>query len=168
MFKINDTVMYGRNGACKIKDIQREKFGDAEKEYYIMTPIYESNSTVYVPVDGAEGKLKKLLSKSEIASAINDAARQEAVWIEDSRRRREAASAVLKSGSHADVIALVKLYHAKKDEFEAVNKKFFVADDRALQEAESLLYQEFSVVLNIEKKDVFPLVSGKIDIDETK
>lgn len=164
MFKVNDTVMYGRNGACKVKDIQRESFGGAEKEYYILTPVYESNSTVYVPVEGAEVKLKKLLSKSEIDSVIGEASAKKSVWIEDSRRRREAASAVIKSGNHADVISLVKLYHAKKEEFEAANKKFFVADDRNLQEAESLLFQEFSIVLNIEKKDIFPLIEGKLKV----
>ncbi len=164
MFKVNDTVMYARNGACKITNIRCESFDGTEKEYYFLSPIYDSKSTVYVPVEGAEKKLKKLLSKQEIAAAIDEAATQSLNWIDDSRRRREKANDIIKSGSHTDIIRLIKLYHTKKEELDAEHKKFFVADDRALQEAESLLLQEFSIVLNIEKSDIIPLIEGKLDI----
>ncbi|MBM6861086.1 CarD family transcriptional regulator, partial [Clostridium saudiense] len=36
MFKVNDYIMYGTTGVCKIIDIKKQKFlGREEKEYYI-------------------------------------------------------------------------------------------------------------------------------------
>lgn len=166
MFKVNETVMYGRSGACTIKDIQKENFSGAEREYYILTPIYESHSTVYVPVDNAHTKLKKLLSKQEIADIISEAAKFDEQWIDDNKLRREKAGVTVKSSNYVQIIRLIKLYRAKKAEFEENHKKFFIVDDKVLQEAENLLFQEFSIVLDIEKNDFFALISGKKKIAE--
>ena len=40
MFKINDYIMYGTTGVCKVSDITKEAIGDLKlKEYYVLTPI---------------------------------------------------------------------------------------------------------------------------------
>lgn len=161
MFNIGDTVMYGRSGACVIKSVKDENFSGEVRRYYVLSPVYEQNSTVYVPMDIASEKLKKILSEEEIRNVISLAAREDAEWIEDNKLRRENASSVIRSCDHILIIRLIKLYRAKKAEFEAMHRKFFVADDKALADAEKLLFREFSITLDIQEKDVFPLICGK-------
>lgn len=48
MHKINDTVLYGTEGVCKIKDIAKENFGEGIMEYYVLQPIYKQSLTIYV------------------------------------------------------------------------------------------------------------------------
>ena len=39
MYKIGDTVLYGREGVCKIKDIVTRKLNNIDKQYYFLTPL---------------------------------------------------------------------------------------------------------------------------------
>ena len=126
MFSINDTVMYGRNGACTVKDIRVENFSGSEREYYILTPESEPNSTVYVPVDSAHIKLKRLVTKEEIADILRDGRRDAMAWQEDNRLRRESSAQIIKSCDHRRLVALIRLYRTKKKDFEDNNKKFFL------------------------------------------
>ena len=46
MFSKNEYIIYGSTGVCKIIDIVKKKFGfNKEREYYILKPAYDTNST---------------------------------------------------------------------------------------------------------------------------
>lgn len=162
MFNVNDKVMYLRNGVCTIKDIRTENFSGSDREYYIITPEKEPSSTVYVPMEKADEKFKRLLSREEICDIIEKSRDNKAEWIEDNKQRREKSLSVINSGNHGELILLIKLYRAKKSEFEQQHKKFFIADEKILCEAESILYQEFSAVLNIPKEEVFSFINDDL------
>ena len=51
MFQVNDMVLYGTNGVCKVVDIDERDCGGRMVEYYILKPIYAANSTIFVPVN---------------------------------------------------------------------------------------------------------------------
>ena len=51
MFAKNDYIIYGTTGVCKITGIEKKKFNNMEREYYILKPAYDPNSTIYAPVD---------------------------------------------------------------------------------------------------------------------
>ena len=61
MFNVNDTIMYGSQGVCRILDIREESFSGAPKLYYVLEPVYDSNSTIYFSVDSDKISLLKLL-----------------------------------------------------------------------------------------------------------
>ena len=79
-------------------------------------------------------------------------------WQEDNRLRRESSAQIIKSGDHRRLVALIRLYRTKKKEFEDNNKKFFVADDKILKEAESTVTQEFCAVLGIDGESVIGMI----------
>lgn len=49
VYAVNDVVLYGGEGVCKIADIEKRNFHGKEVEYYVLKPLYGSSSTVYVP-----------------------------------------------------------------------------------------------------------------------
>lgn len=51
MFSINDTVLYGANGVCRITDICQKEFSGVIKDYYILTPLSNETMTIFVPVN---------------------------------------------------------------------------------------------------------------------
>ena len=74
MLKVGEKVLYGAAGACTITEICKKRFGDAEeREYYVLVPIHDSRSTLYVPLDNEKlrAKMKKLLSAEEIEALID-------------------------------------------------------------------------------------------------
>ena len=51
MYRINDYIVYGRTGVCRIKDIMVPKhICDTDQLYYVLQPLNES-CLIYTPVD---------------------------------------------------------------------------------------------------------------------
>ncbi len=44
-YEVNDTVLYGIHGVCRIADIEEEKGA----EYYVLRPVYDEKAKVFVP-----------------------------------------------------------------------------------------------------------------------
>ena len=49
--KIGDTVIHSYSGVCKITDIITQTFNREERNYYVLSPVYDVRSTCYIPVD---------------------------------------------------------------------------------------------------------------------
>ena len=65
MFSINDTVLYGANGVCRITDICQKEFSGVIKDYYILTPLSNETMTIFVPVNNKllTNRIKRILSE---------------------------------------------------------------------------------------------------------
>ena len=72
MFQVNDMVLYGTNGVCKVVDIDERDCGGRMVEYYILKPIYAANSTIFVPVNNEKltSKMRYVLTKEEIDTKL--------------------------------------------------------------------------------------------------
>ena len=40
MFQINDTVVYGAQGVCRIEEISKREMAGKAMEYYVLKPVY--------------------------------------------------------------------------------------------------------------------------------
>lgn len=70
MFAVNDIVMYKQSGICKILDICEKKFGKETRQYYVLCPQDDPNTTIYCPIDAPSGKMRCLLTKDEVVPFI--------------------------------------------------------------------------------------------------
>ena len=155
MFKIDDYIMYGRTGVCKVVDITNEKFiNGEERKYYVLSPIHNNNNTIIkIPLDNTKVPMRKIISKEDVTSLINDMSNMEELWIEDEKKRSNEFKTMLKSGKCEDLIKLISnKRHSKK-----LNK----ADKEIIKEAERLVNEEFAIILNISPKEVNSYISSK-------
>ena len=60
------------------------------------------------------------------------------------------------------VISLLKTLYRKREEKKELGKKFHIADERVMKEAEQLLHGEFAYVLGIGEEQVLPYIFGKL------
>ena len=51
VYHVEDAVLYGSDGICRISEIVTRDFGGAPVEYYVLKPIRQEASTIYVPVN---------------------------------------------------------------------------------------------------------------------
>lgn len=165
MFAVNDTVMHGTAGICKIADIRAEKFRGPEELYYILQPLNE-NTTIYCPVEGTKVKLRKLLTVEEIYDLIKIMPDAENIWIDHDPTRKERFTEILKGGDYKELICLLKTLYYKREEKKQQGKKFHVADERIMNEAEHLLHGEFAYVLHIAEDEVEPFILGRVVPEE--
>ena len=70
MFAVNDIVMYKQSGICKILDICEKKFGKETRQYYVLCPQDDPNTTIYCPIDAPSDKMRCLLTKDEVVPFI--------------------------------------------------------------------------------------------------
>lgn len=167
MFSINDYVIYGTTGICKIVDIRKKCFGmDTEKTYYILQPVYSNNSTIYVPIDNdsVTKKMQPILTTEEIYDLIKTMPDEKTFWIADDNLRKEKYIEILKTGDRKELIKLIKTLYAHKKERLESGRKFYAADENIMNSAEKILYEEFALVLSIKPEEVVPFITKQLQL----
>ncbi len=164
MFSVGDTVSYGTQGICKITGITDMEIANIKKQYYLLTPIYDNRAAIYVPTDNDKllKNMHKILSKKEIDALIDEAAASPMEWIADDMERKEKCSLILKSGDRYELMRLVEMLYLRREELKTTKKHFHILDERYLREAERLLHDEFSYVLEIQRNQVPTYILNRI------
>lgn len=156
MFPINEYVMHRSEGVCVVEDIRTERFpGTAPRQYYILRPVYGNTATtVFLPVDSGDARLRALLTRQQIEALPVAAASLPALWVDSDRQRQETFNHLLKEGDPATLLKLLtELWEHQKRQTEQ-GKKLRFFDEKTLQELGRLIGQEYAHVLNTEPERV--------------
>lgn len=164
MFSAGDTVSYGTGGICKIREITEMTVGKIKKEYFVLVPIHDEKSTLYVPTDNKKllANMRSVLSLDEINTLIDNAAKKPMEWIENDIHRKEHCTDVLKSGDRTELMRLIEMLYLRREELKSTKKHFHISDEKFLREAERLLHDEFSYTLNIKSEEVPSYILNRI------
>lgn len=164
---IGENLIYGSSGVYCVSDISTINLGLGKKKYYRLTPCTgKDDTTVYLPADYDESKIqiKKLLSKQAILDLIDNAPNiEKAKWINDPAERRIYASKIISQGDRTGIISLIKTLYFKELERGKNGKKLYLSDERILECAQNVLYDEFSFVLGIKREDVISFITDRIE-----
>lgn len=155
MFNVNDVIIYGTQGVCKIVDIEEKTVNRTKKVYFVLKPINDNGSTIFAPTDNEHilKKMRRLLSEEEIHKLIDSMPDENAVWVANENERKELYRQILASGDHLELIKMIKAIYAHKKEREAEGKRLHMSDERFFKDAEQILYNEFQYVLKLTCKD---------------
>ncbi|HAN21002.1 MAG TPA: CarD family transcriptional regulator [Clostridiales bacterium] len=165
VFKINDYVIYGMTGVCKIIDIENKTFGDGqEKLYYVLKPVYTSNSKIFAPADSEKVRIRKLLSSDEIYALTLITPDEKVIAIKDDRLRNDKYSVTLKNGNITELVKLLKTLYFQRDELNSSGKKLQKFGEKIMKEAEKMLYEEFAVVINLKATQLESFLKGQINL----
>lgn len=164
MFGIGEKILYGSVGVCEIKEICGKAFGGKLTDYYVLVPVYKEHSTVYVPVDSEPlcEKMRKLHTKDELDEILGNLYDEEILWDDNKYTRRESFTAVLEKGSLKSLFALCRMLDNHNKELMEKGKKLHIFDERIFGDAEKLIGEELSVVLDIPKENVKQYLVGRI------
>lgn len=155
MFQVNDVVVYGTQGVCKIVGTEEKAVGRTKKTYFVLKPVNEKGSTIFAPMDNplVLNKMRRLLTKEQIHSLIDSMPEENAVWVENESERKELYKNILANGDHLELIQMIKSIYTHKMQREAEGKRLHMSDERFFRDAEQILYNEFQYVLDIGSKD---------------
>ena len=164
MFNVDDYIMYGKTGVCKVVDITNEKFINGEKrKYYILSPIYNNDTIIKIPLDNDKVPMRKVISKDDMTSLINDIPNMEILWIDDEKKRIAQFETMLKSGQCEELIKLIKSIKFSKKYARSIGKKLEQPDRDIMKEAERLLTEEFAIILNVYPNEASSYILSQID-----
>lgn len=162
---IGDTVVYGTQGVCRISAIEENDLGGQTVEYYVLKPVFDQNSTVYVPVNNQKlvSKMRGVMNENEIYEMIRSMPEEKTIWIEDEGERKQAYQEIIDLGDRKKLVQLIKTLYEHQLEQQKHKRRLHISDETALKQAESLIFQEFAAVLSIKPEEVVPFISAQIN-----
>lgn len=151
VFEKEQYVVYGKMGVCRVVDRQLLALGGDKEEYYILAPVRDPRSSVYVPCGNETlmARLRPLLTKEEIDEILSCVAQADIPWTEDRGERATQFRAIINGGDRRQILRLVRCLYEKKQEKLAAGKKLSAADEAFLQECIRLVEEEFVRALGI-------------------
>ncbi len=166
MFIVNDKIRYGSSGVCVIQEIATIRFGRTRERYYVLKPVYQKSSVIYVPLSNPElvARMRPLLSREEVDALIASMPEVKTAWVDDPQARKASFDALLRNNSCADLIVIIKTLTAHKEQRQARGKSLHVADETYLREAQRLLFDEFAGALEIQPSQVDGYIRDKLQL----
>lgn len=165
VLKLNEKVMYGTTGVCVVQSVEDKRIGKEIKKYYVLKPVSQTSSTVYIPLDNEKllSKVRRVLSAEEIKSMLCSLSKEPDIWSDNDSERREKFSEIICSGDRKACLVLVRTLHNRQNLLSGTGKRLHIADERALKEAQRLIQDEFSVVLNIQPNEVGDYIKSETE-----
>lgn len=151
MYSIEDLVVYGIHGVCRIADVEEKNIDGKKVSYYVLVPEDQTGAKFYVPIHNAAAvaKLRPLLTKEALEALLRSKEVRQDAWITDESKRKQRYKELIGSGERAAIISMVRALHIQKDQQMAAGRKFHLCDENFLRDAEKLLSSEISRVLNM-------------------
>lgn len=165
MLKVGETLVYGSSGVCRVEDICVRDCGGAKREYYVLRPVYDERSTVYIPTDSEKliSHARALLTRQEVYDIIDAMPEEGFDWIVNDKERGEAFRSILEEGSRRDIVKLIHTLYLRKRELSEKGRKLRSSDESIMQRAERLLYGEFAWVLGINPSEVVGFIARRVN-----
>ena len=116
VFQKGERVVCGSKGVCVVEEITTLDIAgvDKKREYYILKPLYLSSSTVYIPVDTAEGSMRKVLAHEEAESLIRQIPEIPLITIANDKLLEQEYKNCLKACNCQDLIRIIKTIYLRK------------------------------------------------------
>jgi len=159
MFQEGQSVFYKNMGVCEIVSICTPTDKGCSKPCYMLRPLSTNGSTFYVPVDRADQLLRALLSPDEALKLIHKMPTMELLAFHNIRERDPIVKEIFKSGSQERLISLMRTMHTKPGR---EGKSLTAKETEILGNAEKLLYDELSVVLDIPYSEVYCYIEREL------
>ncbi len=164
MFEVGEYIVYNRSGICRVEEITKLSLAgvDRNREYYVLVPVGNQGSRVYVPVDKEPVRARRLMSRADIMALMDEMPEIEEIGIRDEKQREARYKEAMGSGDCRQWVGIIKTLYLRKQSRQAQGKKMVAVDERYLKMAEDALYGEMAFVLGKEKKEMEPLIMEHI------
>lgn len=161
---IGSYVMYGKTGVCLVQEQKTVAVGKVSNRYYVLRPISDGRSSVFVPCDNETlvAKISPLLTREEIDLLLSDADRERLEWIDDRPQRMAYYRTVTTGNDRRALIRLICCLFRKKQERQEMGKQLSAMDEATLQECMRLIDEEFSMVLAIPSSEVVNYILARL------
>jgi CarD family transcriptional regulator len=169
MYRVNDAVLYGTQGVCKITEISEKNLCGKPTEYYVLKPVQDDKATIFVPINSeiASMNMHPVMSAEEVYTLIKNMPGADFIWIEEDVIRRNRYQEILTGGDRMELVKLIKTLHQhqQRQRDKGKGKEMPLAEKHMLKEAEKILHGEFAYVLNMKYEQVLPFIIEQMQVE---
>lgn len=164
MYNKGDYVVKIPEGICQIENVGHLDISGMNKDraYYMLVPVKEKASKIYIPVDNADGRIRHIITKDDAMKFIKSIPAIREKDISDEKLREQEYKSAILSGDHVKIVSIIKSIYARKQERIKEGKKVTATDDRYFKQAEDILFSELSFALQIPKENMEQFIADTI------
>lgn len=168
MFEIGDYVINANNGICKIEDKVHLDLpmSDKKKLYYMIVPIKEKGTKLYIPVDSDKQRIRRTMDAKQAMEIIDEMPEIEAVWIADDKQREKRYKEAIFSCEPKQLVGILKCMYQRNRQRSAEGKKSASIDERYFKMAENNLYSELAFAMQKNQEEIKQFIEERIRIKE--
>ncbi len=165
MLAVGQTVVYGTQGVCTVKELSMLKLGKTKGEYYVLSPLDDPGSTVYVPTANEKlmSRLRPVLSSDEADALIIEAINEPLEWIVSDNERKAVCDDIVKNGSRKQLMQLIAMLYRRREALKDQKKHFHNVDAQYLKTAERMLHSELAYALGIGVDEVADYIRSRAE-----
>lgn len=130
-----------------------------EDGIYTLVPISDDTIKMKVPKDS--NTLRNLITKEEVDRLLMEMPEIDVIN-NNEKIMEQIYKDLMKSGTHEDIIKIIKTTYARNELRKANNKKLSDKDTEYFTRAEKYLYEEFSIVLGLDYEATRKYVIDKV------
>ena len=160
LFNLGDVVFYGAQGICKIDNIETKEIGKLATDYYVLKPVFNVNTAVFVPVDNDAlvAKMQSILNVAQAEQLVESTKNVDVVIPESESVRRDLYKNILSSGDRTQLLSLIKTIRQERENRRECGKKLNINDEQVLRKAELLIGNELAYVLKVTPEEAQKLI----------
>lgn len=165
MFEVGGYVTYRAEGVCVIRDIRQERFGEAVETYYVLSPLNDPRSTIFVPLQNQRllDRMKPLLSPEDLVAMAKETAGERIPWQGDSRARNTVWREILSEGDTRQLMVMLHTIRAHEAEETEKGVRVTGIDLTAKAKGERLLLDQCSMTTNLtEEEQIDRMLRGEL------
>lgn len=158
MFTSDTYVRYGAKGIFQVQEIIEKKGRHNTREFWYVLHSLKNGIETSVTTPVINTCIRQILDKETIQELIDEIPTLETIWSENKSLRYESFQKVIESGSARKLAQLAKTLYLIRDEKELCGKQIAERDREYLKRAEDLLFEEISMVFDIQQSEVKDLI----------
>ena len=165
MFGKDELVVCGSKGVCTVEEISKLSMPgvDRDRDYYILKPVYNCATTVYIPVETGEESMRKILSVEEAKKLIASMPDIEPIPISNDKLLEQEYRDRLRTNECREWVKILKTTGLRRKKRIEMGRKMTAIDAKYSRIAEDSLYGELAVVLNIPRDRVAEYISAEME-----
>ena len=169
MYEINELIMYGSTGVCKVSDINKPDFAksDEDKLYYVLEPLYQTG-VIYAPVDNERVFMRPVISENEAKDLIDSIPEIHTEIYKNSSMQQltKHYQSILDTHGCRELLELTKSIYMKKLEALKHNRNLGQIDKKFMKKAEDLLFGEFAAALHVSRDEVESYIHTRLEDEQ--
>lgn len=165
MFHRDEYVFHESGGICKIADIQISPIDGmpSDRLYYVLKPIQEPNSVIYIPVDSDRIFLRRLLSQEEAKSLLDHIPSVEAIEETNSKFLRAKYNEAMKTHDPLEWVRVIKTVYQRSMATGSRGSRLSESERGFSELAKRYLHTELALALDLQPQDMEAYITAHVE-----
>ena len=157
MFKKGDLIVYKKD-VCIVEEVKDKYINNLD--YYILSPTTDKSLKIQVPT--TNNAIRNLITKEQIEEIIKNIKNID-ILKTDTKNLENNYKQLMKTGTHKDLIKIIKTTYLRNKERLDNGKKNTDKDIYYFNQAETYLYNEFSAVLELSYEETKNYIINQVN-----